>query len=231
MLDTAKAYANEGEVGQALISSGLSRDDIFISTKLRRVEEMGHSQSVAELEASLQRLELDAVDLYLVHAPPHGEEARQAVWRGMEECLERGLTRAIGVSNYGVQHLQHLQSFAKYGPAVNQIELNPFLQREELVQATRDAGAIPMAYSPLARGQKLDDPTLAQIAENIGCTPAQVMIKWCHDQGFITIPKSVDRHRIIENMKALELDLSSVSAALEALEEDYISGWDPTVEP
>ena len=179
----------------------------------------------------MEYLDTDYIDLYLVHAPPEDADHREPVWKGMEHCLEQGWVKAIGVSNYGAHHLEAMRNYATYQPAVNQIEINPWLQRPELRAATESVGAKVMAYSPLARGHKLDDPDLVDVAKRLGCTPAQVAIKFCHDLGCITIPKSSRAERIEENLASLEVDLSSEQDALSAMECGYISGWDPTSEP
>ena len=230
-IDTARAYNNEHEVGAALKESGMSRDSVFITTKLRRGHAVGYEETIEHCRKSLQLLDLDYIDLYLVHAPPENPEHRAPVWRAMEYCLEQGLVKAIGVSNYGVKHLDDMKQYASYMPSVNQIEFNPWLQRPELKQATEAAGAKVMAYSPLARGHKVDDPELAMIAEQLDCTPAQVAIKFCYDEGCITIPKSSNPQRIAENIKSLEVDISSQYQAIKSLECNYVSGWDPTSEP
>ena len=230
-IDTARAYNNEHEVGAALKESGMSRDSVFITTKLRRGHAVGYEETIEHCRKSLQLLDLDYIDLYLVHAPPENPEHRAPVWRAMEYCLEQGLVKAIGVSNYGVKHLNDMKQYASYMPSVNQIEFNPWLQRPKLKQATEAAGAKVMAYSPLARGHKVDDPELAMIAEQLDCTPAQVAIKFCYDEGCITIPKSSNPQRIMENIKSLEVDISSQYQAIKSLECNYVSGWDPTSEP
>ena len=171
------------------------------------------------------------MDLYLVHAPPKDIGARAPVWQGMEECLSNGWTRSIGVSNYGAHHLDAMLSYASVMPSVNQIEINPWLQRPALRAATEGVGAKVMAYSPLARGHKLDDSGISGIAASLGCTPAQAAIKWCFDAGAITIPKSSKPTRISENMASLGVDLSGTEEEFAALEESYVSGWDPTSEP
>ena len=230
-IDTARAYNNEHEVGAALKESGMSRDSVFITTKLRRRHAVGYEETIEHCRKSLQLLDLDYIDLYLVHAPPENPEHRAPVWRAMEYCLEQGLVKAIGVSNYGVKHLDDMKQYATYMPSVNQIEFNPWLQRPELKQATEAAGAKVMAYSPLARGHKVDDPELVMIAEQLDCTPAQVAIKFCYDEGCITIPKSSNPERIVENIKSLEVDITSQYRAIKSLECNYVSGWDPTSEP
>jgi diketogulonate reductase-like aldo/keto reductase len=230
-IDTARVYANEYEVGQAIKESGVSRESVFITTKLRRGHAVGYEDTLEHCKKSLELLDMDYIDLYLVHAPPEDPEHRMPVWKAMEHCLEQGWVKAIGVSNYGAAHLESMSEYASYMPCVNQVEYNPWLQRPHLKQATEDAGAKIMAYSPLARGHKVDDPQLAEIAQRIGCTPAQVAIKFCYDQGCITIPKSSNPKRIVENLESLNVDISGEMDAILALEENYVSGWDPTTEP
>jgi diketogulonate reductase-like aldo/keto reductase len=229
-IDTAMAYENEHEVGVALAQCGIPREEIFVTTKLRRPHAVGFEEVQKRCRQSLENLGLDYVDLYLVHAPPEDLAHREPTWKGMEACLDNGWTKAIGVSNYGAHHLEAMKSYAKYLPAVNQIEVNPWLQRAELRAMNAEIGAVTMAYSPLARGHKIADENVVAIAARIGCSPAQVAIKWCVDQGCITIPKSSDKGRISENLASLGYDLSSEHSALKKLDENYISGWDPTTD-
>jgi 2,5-diketo-D-gluconate reductase A len=234
-IDTAMAYENEHEVGEAIataIDSGvITRENLFVTTKLRRPHAVSAEAAKQRCEESLENLGLDYVDLYLIHAPPKDPFHRAPTWKGMENCLEEGLSRAIGVSNYGAHHLDNMRSYATFLPAVNQIEVHPWLQRPGLRAATSAVGAVTMAYSPLARGKKVEDEGIVGIAERVGCTPAQAAIKWCLDAGCITIPKSSNVGRIAENLGSLEVDLNSEVAALSGLEEGFISGWDPTAEP
>ena len=231
MIDTAMAYGNEDEVGQAIRESGIPREEIFVVTKLRRPHANSFEETMERCQQSLEKLGLDYMDLYLVHAPPEDPDARAPVWEGMEQCLAKGWTRSIGVSNYGAHHLDAMRSYASLMPSVNQIEISPWLQRNALRAAIREVGAVPMAYSPLARGHKVADPGSCKIAESVGCTPAQAAIKWCLDIGAITIPKSSNPVRISENLGSLDVDLSGKESDLTALEESYVSGWDPTSEP
>lgn len=230
-IDTARAYNNEHEVGEAIKQSGVDRESLFITTKLRRGHATGYEEVLEHCQKSLELLDTDYIDLYLVHAPPENSEHRAPVWKGMEYCLEQGWVKAIGVSNYGATHLEAMKEYASYMPAVNQVEFNPWLQRPQLFQATEGVGAKVMAYSPLARGHKVDDPELATIAQRLGCTPAQVAIKFCYDSGCITIPKSSRPERIVENLASLQVDISSEMEAIKAMECNYVSGWDPTSEP
>ena len=164
-IDTARAYNNEHEVGEAIKESGMDRDSLFITTKLRRMHATGYEEVIEHCKKSLELLDTGYIDLYLVHAPP--ENPDHPVWKGMEYCLEQGWVKSIGVSNYGPAHLEAMREYASYMPSVNQVEFNPWLQRPHLFK-TEDAGAKVMAYSPLARGHKVDDPELAAIADKLG---------------------------------------------------------------
>ncbi len=230
-IDTASMYQNERDVGRALKETGVERSSVFITTKLRRGDAVGYEETIEQCKKSLELLDTEYIDLYLVHAPPLDPAHRAPVWRAMEHCLEQGWVKSIGVSNYGEAHLDAMKKYANYMPSVNQVEYNPWLQRPHLKKATEDSGAKIMAYSPLARGHRVDDPELGAIAERLGCTPAQVAIKFCYDQGCITIPKSSNPSRIIENIASLDIDISSEMDAILALDENYVSGWDPTTEP
>ena len=150
LIDTATAYGNENAVGEAIRSSKIPRDEIFVVTKLRRVHATGFDETISQCRESLQRLGLDFVDLYLVHAPPENISVRGEVWRAMETCLKLGLTKSIGVSNYGIEHLEAMKEYATILPSVNQIEVHPWLPRLELRKANEKIGAITMGYSPLA---------------------------------------------------------------------------------
>ena len=230
-IDTARAYNNEHEVGEAIRESGVDRETVFITTKLRRAHATGYDETIEHCKKSLALLDMDYIDLYLVHAPPENPDHRAPVWKAMEHCLEQGWVKSIGVSNYGPSHLEAMKAYATYMPSVNQVEFNPWLQRPELKQATEAVGAKVMAYSPLARGHKVNDKALEKIAIELDCTPAQVAIKFCYDEGCITIPKSSNPKRIVENIASLEVDISSHYEEIKALECNYVSGWDPTTEP
>ena len=153
LIDTATAYGNENAVGEAIRSSKIPRDEIFVVTKLRRVHATGFDETISQCRESLQRLGLDFVDLYLVHAPPENISVRGEVWRAMETCLKLGLTKSIGVSNYGIEHLEAMKEYATILPSVNQIEVHPWLQRLELRKANEKIGAITMGLSAGQRAQ------------------------------------------------------------------------------
>jgi diketogulonate reductase-like aldo/keto reductase len=199
-VDTAQAYRNESSVGRALAAAGVSRDQVFLTTKFYPE----HSDPVAEAERSLERLGIEKLDLYLVHWPQSGPTW---AWAGMERTLERGLTRAIGVSNFDAGELERLLAIASHPPAVNQIQLSPFQYRRRLVKACARLGIAPEAYSPLTTGRDLADPTVAAIADRLGRTPAQVLLRWGVQRGFAVIPKSIHRERIVENSRIFDFEL------------------------
>jgi diketogulonate reductase-like aldo/keto reductase len=211
-VDTAQDYGNEAGVGRAVAGSGLPRDEVFVTTKYHPAG----GDPVAELERSLDRLGMDRVDLYLVHWP-RGDPL--APWPAMERALERGLTRAIGVSNYGADDLEAVVASASSAPVVNQIELNPFHHRRALVAACERLGVTCEAYSPLTRGADFGNPVIAEIAGRTGRTPAQVMLRWGFEHGFIVITKSVRRERIAENAAVFDFSLPPEDvAALDRLD-------------
>jgi diketogulonate reductase-like aldo/keto reductase len=223
-VDTATVYGNEADVGAAVRASGVPRDDVFITTKLWNAD---HRDPRGALEASLQRLGTDHVDLWLMHWPV-GQRLR--TWPVMEQARRDGLTRSIGVSNFLARHLAELLPRAQVHPAVNQIEMSPFLfgTRRDTVAATTDAGIVLEAYSPLTKGVRLDHPVVARIARHAGSTAAQVLLAWCFAHGFVALPRSRDQGRIRENLGALDVGLDQAAIAeLDALDEGLTTGWDP----
>ncbi|MFG1816871.1 aldo/keto reductase [Kribbella sp. NPDC049174] len=212
LIDTAQAYGNESSVGRAIRSSGIPREEIFLTTKFYP----GKRDARVEAEKSLERLGTDYVDLYLIHWPQGGPTW---AWPGMEAASEAGLTRGIGISNFGATELQELLKVSQIPPAVNQILFSPFDYRRSLVEACEDAGVVAQAYSPLGTGRHLDDPAVERIASATGRTPAQVLIRWAVQKGLSVIPKSTHKTRIEENFAVFdfELDEDAVSA-LDALD-------------
>lgn len=211
-VDTAQAYGNEESVGRALGDSGVRREDVFVTTKFapRRAD------PEAALEDSLRKLGLDHVDLYLVHNPMGGP-AR--AWTGMESAHERGLARSIGVSNYDASELEAVCSRAEVAPLVNQIQLSPFTYRRELLAACERHGVAVEAYSPLTRGARLEHPTVAGMARGHDRTPAQVLLRWGLQHGFVVLPKSAHRERIEENARSFDFTLTADDMAeLDALD-------------
>jgi diketogulonate reductase-like aldo/keto reductase len=230
-VDTAAIYGNEADVGEAIRRSDLSREEVFVTTKLWNTDH-GFDAALGACDASLAGLGFDYVDLYLVHWPVPG--LRRDTWRAMERILADGRARAIGVSNYMPPHLGELLAQAEVPPAVNQFELSPYNygSRRGLVDLCREHGIVVEAYSPLTKGQKLDDPTLALIGAANEKTPAQVLIRWALDHGFAVLPKSTNPDRIRQNAAVFDFSLSDDELAeLDALDEGLVTGWDPTDAP
>jgi diketogulonate reductase-like aldo/keto reductase len=228
-VDTARIYGNEADVGAAIKESGVPRAEIFVTTKLWNTDQ-GHDGALRAFDESNKRLGLEYVDLYLIHWPVPGK--RLDSWRAMEKLHREGRAKAIGVSNFMVQHLEELLASAEIVPAVNQIELSPFLQQREVDALCKARGIAVEAYSPLTRGLKLRHPAVLAIAETLGRTPAQVLLRWSLERGWITLPKSVHEPRIVENAALFDFALDDAQRAkLDGLEEGLVTGWDPRGQP
>jgi len=211
-VDTAQGYGNEASVGRALRSSGVPRAEMFVTTKFLP----GPGDPVREAERSLERLGVDQLDLYLVHWPQGGPTR---AWRGMERALERGLTRAIGVSNFDVGELAKVSAAADAPPLVNQVDFNPFSFRRRLLAACEGHGVVLEAYSPLTHGRDLTQEAVAEVARRTGRTPAQVMLRWAVQRRIPVIPKSTRRERIVENSRIFDFSLDEREmAALDRLD-------------
>jgi diketogulonate reductase-like aldo/keto reductase len=229
-VDTARIYGNERDVGRAVRRwcerSGVERGEIFVTTKLWN-DDHGFDRAREAFEASLRALDIGYVDLYLVHWPVPGR--RRESWRALESLVDERRCRAVGVSNFTVAHLDELLQNARVLPAVNQIELHPFLQQRELVRYCAERGIVVEAYSPLTKGRRLGDPRLVAIARELGRAPAQVLIRWSLEKGFVVIPKSADRERIVANADVFDFELGErATARLDALEESLRTAWDPS---
>ena len=226
-IDTAAAYRNERGVGDAIAESGLRRDEIFVTTKLWNSDQ-GYDSALAAFESSLQKLRLDRVDLYLIHWPTPAKDRYVDTWRALEKLLADGRTRAIGVSNFQPAHLRRLLDETGIVPAVNQIELHPQLQQAELRAFHAEHGIATEAWSPLAQGAVLDDPLLGRIAERVGKSPAQVVLRWHLQLGNIVIPKSVTPERIRENADVFDFTLTEQDLLdLAGLDRGLRTGPDP----
>jgi 2,5-diketo-D-gluconate reductase A len=206
-IDTAAAYNNEAEVWAAVADSGIPRKELFITTKVWNLDQ-GHDRTLAAFDRSLGKLGMEYVDLYLIHWPAPGRDSYVETWRAMEKILAEGRTRAIGVSNFGVEHLQRLVDETDTVPAVNQIELHPNLPQRELREFHAQHGIVTEAWSPLARGGLLDDPAVRRIAKEHAKTPAQVLLRWHIELGRVVIPKSVTPERIAENFDVFDFELT-----------------------
>ncbi len=225
LIDTAKLYGNERDVGQAVRASKIPRDQIFITTKLWNTDH-GYEGALRAFEQSRRELGVDSIDLYLIHWPVPG--LRQESWKGLLRLKEKGLARSIGVSNYTIRHLEELLSSSPIPPAVNQVEFHPFLYQADLLAFCQGHGIQLEAYSPLTRGHRLDHPVIQAVASEYRRTPAQILIRWGLQHDLVVIPKSVQPARIRENARVFDFELSRADMArLDALDERSHVAWDP----
>jgi len=226
-VDTAAAYRNEAGVGAAIAASGIPREDVFVTTKLWNSEQ-GYDSTLRAFEKSLARLKLDRVDLYLIHWPVPSAGRYLDTWRAFERIQEQGLARSIGVSNFRIEDLRRLEAEADYLPSVNQVELHPRLQQPELRAWHAEHAIATEAWSPLAQGALLSEPTIATIAAHHERTPAQAILRWHLQLGNVTIPKSVTPERIRENIELFDFALSEDDmAAISRLDAGERTGPDP----
>jgi diketogulonate reductase-like aldo/keto reductase len=211
-VDTAQAYGNEASTGRGLRDSGVPREDVFVTTKFYP----GSKDPEAEAERSLERLGVDYLDLYIIHWPQGGPTW---AWEGMQRAKDRGYARSIGISNFSLAQVDEVLGVADTPPAVNQIQFNPFAYRRALLEGCDERGIAVEAYSPLGTGRHLGDKRVAEIAERVGRTPAQVLIRWCVQRDLVVLPKSTHRERLEENAQVFDFTLSDEDmAALDALD-------------
>lgn len=223
-IDTAQYYENEEAVGEGIRQSGIRREEVFVTTKLRNDRFDRPAEALAE---SLRRLKMDYVDLFLLHWPVEGK--RLAAWATLEKLHHQGLCRAIGVSNFTVRHLTELLACCKVVPAVNQVEFSPYLFQKQLLGFCRSKGIALEAYSPLTRGKRLSEPKLAAIAGKYGKTAAQILVRWALQHDLVILPKSSRKERILENADVIGFEISAGDmAALDAFDENFRTCWDPT---
>lgn len=208
LIDTAKVYGNEAAVGRAIAASGIARDELFITTKLANADQ-GLTAAIEACRASVERLGLEYVDLYLIHwpAPPLGMYVDS--FGGLIQAREQGLTRSIGVCNFTEEHLNDVIDLAFETPTVNQIELHPLLNQAELRAFHTERGIVTEAYSPLAVGRLLEHPTVTAIAGEYGKTAAQVLIRWSLQLGNVVIPRSSDPQRVASNLDVFGFELAA----------------------
>lgn len=223
--DSAQVYGNEAMLGDAWKRHGLKRADIFITTKIA-IDQFGSSRTQRSFAESLKKLQTDYVDLLLLHFPV--PVLRKAAWQALEKIYEAGGARSIGVSNYTINHLTSMDSYAKIKPTVNQIELHIFLQQAELLDYCAAQGIKVEAYSPLAHGKDMTDTTVAAIAVKYGKSYAQIMLRWCLQRGLIVLPKSVTASRIQENIAIFDFELSGEDMqALAGCDRNLRTCWSP----
>ncbi len=206
-VDTAQAYGNEASVGRALRDSGVPREDVFITTKFYP----GNRDPEAEAQNSLRRLGVDQLDLYIVHWPQRGPTW---AWPGMEGAKERGYARSIGISNFSVAELEQVSAIASTPPVINQVQFSPFEYRRALLEACEERQVGVEAYSPLGTGRHLSNRDVAEVAERVGRTPAQVLLRWCIQRDTIVLPKSTHAERIRQNAQVFDFVLSADDVGL-----------------
>jgi len=233
LIDTAKLYGNETSVGEAIHDSGVPREELFVTTKLWR-SDFGFDNTMVAFDESLDRLGLEYVDLYLIHWPGDDVHIRHESWRALIEIHGLGTAKNIGVSNFDVEQLKLLIDEFGVMPYANQIEFHPFVYENQvpILDYCREQGIVVEAYSPLAHSRDLENKLLTEIAKKHGKSPAQVMLRWCIEQGLIVLPKSVTPSRIAENIDIFDFALDEEDKQrLTGLNRDLRTCWDPTHTP
>ena len=224
-IDTARAYDNEADVGRAVQDADINRKDLFITTKLWN-RHQGYDEAIEACEKSLARLGCDYIDLYLIHWPL--KDKRNESWRALIELQKKGLCRSIGVSNFTIDNLKELEDKFEVIPAANQVEFHPYHYQKDLLEYCNSKNIIIEAYSPLVHAKRMDEERLVAISEEIGKTPAQILIRWAMQRGMVVLPKSVNENRIIENFTVFDFEISdSLMKRLDDLDERYVTCWDP----
>ncbi|UPX11984.1 uncharacterized protein EKO05_0002562 [Ascochyta rabiei] len=238
-VDSAVAYRNEQPSAEGMKASGIPRSELFFTTKIPP-KEMSYKNSKQHIDNTLKITGFDYVDLYLLHSPYGGKENRIGAWKALVEGVQDGRIRSIGVSNYGVYHLEELEAYIKETESsqgkgkggvisINQVELHPWLARKDIVDWCKARGVLCEAYCPIVRATRNDDALLTPLAKKYGKTPSQVLIRWSLQMGFIPLPKSVTKSRIEENAQVYDFELSAED--METLDTGAYEpcAWDPTV--
>jgi 2,5-diketo-D-gluconate reductase A len=227
-IDTAQMYRNEAGVGEGIRNSGVPREEVFVTSKLNNGFH-AHPDALTAFDGTLEALRFDYVDLFLIHWPLPGIDVDFVeTWKAMEEIYASGRAKAIGVSNFSAAHLRKLHGETDVVPAVNQIEVHPYLAQDELRAFDAQHQIATEAWSPIAQGKVLDDPAVLRVAERVGRTPAQVTLRWHVQRGDIVFPKSVTRSRVEENFALFDFELSQDDLReIDALDRDERIGPDP----
>ncbi|KAL8919705.1 MAG: hypothetical protein Q9208_006658 [Pyrenodesmia sp. 3 TL-2023] len=234
--DSAQMYRNESEVGSTILkflsskanSSGLKREDIHFTSKL--ASNSSYDAARKSIKQSVKQCGLGYIDLFLLHSPYGGKAARLASWKAVEDAIADGEVKTGGVSNFGVKHLQELlASKPRVYPAVNQVEVHPFNTRTEITTFCQDHDTVVEAYAPLARALRMKHPVISSLSNKYSCTPAQLLIRWSLQHGFVPLPKSVTKSRIAENgdVSGFEIDAADMKQ-MDGLDEYLVTDWDPT---
>ncbi|OSX58802.1 hypothetical protein POSPLADRAFT_1075731 [Postia placenta MAD-698-R-SB12] len=230
-IDSAEWYGNERECGQAILdfcaASGVPRSSIFFTTKLRT--NSGYVAAKKAIDRSIQTCGLGYVDLYLVHSPIGGPQMRAESWKATLEAKKEGRLRSVGVSNYGVRHLQEMIKSGAELPAINQVDLHPFMTRTDIVALCRQHGIALEAWAPLVRGYRFNHASIKSLAHKYHKEPAHILLRYSLQKGYIPLPKSSSKQRIKSNLDVYDLELSSEEIAhLDSLDEELVTDWDPT---
>lgn len=227
-IDTATLYGNEKAVGRAVRQSGLDRSEVFVTTKVWN-DDQGYDQTLRAFDASAKRLDLDYVDLYLIHWPVPSQDRYVETWRALIQLQEQGLVRSIGVSNFNPAHLDRLIKDTGVTPVINQIELHPYLSQNQVRAANAQRGVLTQAWSPLGRGNGvLAEAAVLTISQELGRSPAQVVLRWHLERGTVIIPKSAHPQRIADNIALFDFELTATQhAALAELNRNARTGADP----
>jgi len=231
LIDTAKLYGNEKSVGSAIRSSGIPREEIFVTTKLWDTDQ-GYDSALKAFDGSLELLGLDYLDLYLIHWP--GGKDRHQSWQALQEIYKSGRSKAVGVSNYTIEHLTQLLETSDLKPAVNQVEFHPFIyaQQKPLLEFCSEQGILIEAYSPLSRGRAIDEPAINEIAKTYRKTPAQILLRWAVQHGVVPLPKSTHAERIKANLDIFDFEISDEDMhSLNSLSTGERVTWDPSDTP
>lgn len=228
LIDTASMYLNEAGVGEGIARSGVPREEIYVATKFW-MDDLGYEKTLRAFDVSLKLLGLDYLDLYLIHwpAPKRGLLYVES-WQAMERLKNEGRVKSIGVCNFHAHHIEQILAVAEHTPAVNQIELHPFLIQADMLRYDNAHSILTQAWSPLARGQILDNPVVNEIAKNHDRSSSQVVLRWHIQRGVAVIPKSTSKQRILENIYVFDFELSSEEVErISELNSNYRTGVDP----
>ncbi|KAI0666602.1 Aldo/keto reductase [Trametes maxima] len=230
-IDSARMYKNEEQVGNAVKESGVPREQVFVTSKVNNPEH-GYEPALAAIDDSLKKFGFDYIDLILIHSPLSDKERRLQTWRALIEAKKQGKVRTIGVSNYGPRHLEEIREAGLETPSVNQVELHPLCQQKEIVEYCGKHGIVVEAYSPLIRGQWTDK--IVEIANKYNKDPAQFLVRWSLQRGFVTLPKSSQPARVVSNVDVYDFEISEEDvAAINALDKgkDGAITWNPVDAP
>ncbi|KAA1476615.1 Aldo/keto reductase [Dentipellis sp. KUC8613] len=231
-IDSAQSYGNEAEVGKGVRASGVPRSEVFVTSKIMNPNH-GYESTLRGVEASIRRFGFDYLDLFLIHDPMSGSKRRLDTYRALLELRDKGKLKSVGVSNYGIRHLEEIQKAGMELPAVNQIEIHPFCQQRPIAAWCREHNIVVQAYCPLIRG-RMDDPIIVNVAKKHDRDPAQILIRWSLQHGFVPLPKSSNPARIKSNAEVYDFELDKEDMdALDSLDQGAQGAisWNPVDHP